>query len=100
MYSVAKRTHVRVRQDCRSCGRLHTSESRSGLWFTCKYCGEVQPGPGLAQATAAATSGRRRRRTEAARVPEEISGRLPELGVETAAPARRSATRYWFGGRS
>jgi ribosomal protein L37AE/L43A len=82
---VAKRTHVRVRQDCRSCHKLHTSESRKGLWFTCKHCGERQPGPGMAQSSATPQPNRRR---------------ATPAPVEPATEPRHSATRYLFGTRA
>lgn len=37
----------KVKQFCRSCGRINTRPSRQGIFFKCRYCGEYNAGPRL-----------------------------------------------------
>jgi hypothetical protein len=62
----------RIRAVCRECQRLHTSSSRRGLYFTCKWCGALNPGPGLIEGALKAPAASKR-----ARPPEPAPAPVP-----------------------
>jgi hypothetical protein len=85
----------RFRFTCLHCGRNNATRARVGLWHTCRYCGETNPGVGILRAvsTAPETPPVKRRRPKASAPSAPPAASPSATSTSTSSPAAPAAPK-------